>query len=132
MFVATAVLMLSSCALSRKTKGPIVREGPAELAARATAPFPSEIEDETEASLLACGGAAAAAQNALLERILFKKTASGKPLYEAEIPRIDLQKRIRTVVKNAQVMGTSIKDKTCTVTVVIPKTEIRPILREAK
>lgn len=126
------IFSLSGCTFRHQAKNAIVREGAGDIAARATADYPNEVTDETQASVLACQGATAQAQAALLDRVLMKKAASGKPLYQAEIPHIEVQRHVRTLVNSAQVTQTSVHNKTCTVTISIPKSELKAILREAK
>jgi hypothetical protein len=131
--MADGALFIAACAgLHRTSKGPIVRESSSEIVAQATAVFPSEVEDATQASLLACQGATAIGQGALLDRLLNKKAASGKPLSEAEIPHIEVQNHVRTLVKSAQVIQTLVRDNQCTVTLAVLKSDVRAVLREAK
>ena len=109
-----------------------MRESSSEIYAQASAVFPEEVEDDSQASMLACQGAAALGQAALLDRLLMKTAASGKPLYEAEIPHIEVQKHVRALVKSAQVTQTLVRDKVCTVTLAVLKSDVRAILKEAK
>jgi hypothetical protein len=132
-YAIAALVLLSGCvALKKESKVPLVREGPGEIVARAVASYPSEVKDETQASMLACQGATANAQAAILDRILMKQTPSGKTLAEAEVPNIELQRHVRTMVSSAQVIQTSVHDKACAVTIAISKPELRAILKEGK
>jgi hypothetical protein len=130
---ALALLLLTACAgTSQRVKTPLVHETGGTIIARASAPRPDEIKDETNARVVACGAAASLAQTELLNHLLRKRVASGKTLAEAEIPKIQVQNHLRTLVKNAQVLQTYVADNFCTVTVGINKTELKALLREAR
>jgi len=100
------------------------------ISVKATAPIPSEIENETQAHAMSRDAAILTAQNILLTYVLEQRGRSGRKLSVSEIPSTEMQQRIRGFVKGAKVMKTVWKDKTCIVTLTVNKRDLRLIRRK--
>lgn len=96
---------------------------------RAEAPIPEEISNPTQARALSRDAAVSMGQEALLRYVLSKRARSGKPLSEAEIPSLELQNRIRGMIVGVKVGKTRWDNDSCTVDLVLPKSELKNILR---
>jgi hypothetical protein len=129
--VLFAALFLTACAgVNKQTKSDGISDGPLEISSTATAPIPSEVENDTQAHALSRDAAVSLAQTNLLTYVLQKKTRSKKTLAEAEVPSLETQESVRGVVKGARIVRTKWTETDCVVTVVISKSDLKDILKK--
>lgn len=134
-FLSLSILSLVGCFSSQKPKTMIdeslkITEGPKYITVLSQAPVPAEVQNKTQALALAREAAIATGQVQLLTYILSKKTDSGKALEEAEHPYLELQEKVRGIVKGAQIEKTKYVDDICHVTMSISRKAIKEILKD--
>ncbi|MCB4756155.1 MAG: hypothetical protein LHV69_03830 [Elusimicrobia bacterium] len=107
----------------------VIQENFGYIFARASAPIPPEVPDNTQAKALSREAAIVIGQTRLLNHILQKKTRSKKTLAEAEVPSLNLQKTVRGFIMGAAVMETRWEEGKCRVTLRLSKRQLKEILR---
>ncbi len=127
--VLIGLLLLNSLSLFAADR-PKVSEGFSSFTAKASAPIPDEVTNQTQARALARDAAIVMAQDALITRVLEKKTHSHKTLAEAQEPSLEIQEKIKAAVKGARVVKTRWTDKECQVVIEMSKSHIKEILRK--
>ncbi len=130
-FVCLIATTLTWSAEEKKDNPVIINEGSRVIEVRSTAPIPEEITNETQASALSREAAITQGQAELLTYVLNKKTRSGKTLAEAEIPSLDLQGKIRTLIREVRIKKSTWKDKKCTVFLQMNKKPLKTLLKSS-
>ncbi len=95
------------------------------------APYPMEIENETQARALAKEAATALGQNALLRHVLAKKTAKGRALSEAQVPSTEIQDGVKALIAGAAVSGVKFDKGACRLRVSVDKKNLKVLLKKA-
>lgn len=101
-----------------------------EFVVKSVAPIPEEIHDGKQARQIAHEAALAQAREALLTAVLSQKTQSGRTLSVAEVPSLELQSHIRTLVSQALIKEVQYTDKRCTLWLELTKKPLKKILKE--
>ena len=95
------------------------------------APYSPELQNETQSRELAKEAATVLGQNAILQYVLKKRTAKGKPLEEARIPSTEVQQHVKALIQGAQVGNVRFGDDGCRLRVSVEKKNLKIILRKA-
>ncbi|MFN0116908.1 MAG: hypothetical protein ACKVQC_01275 [Elusimicrobiota bacterium] len=111
---------------------PNVTESFSKITAYSCAPVPKEVSNETQARAISREASVSLGQEAILKKILSKKTHSGKTLAEAEVPSLDLQKKVRDTIKGSIVKKTQWKDGLCWTLIELPKSRVKTLLKKNK
>jgi len=112
-----------------ETRPPKLKESWKSIVVKAEAPIPEEIKNQTQAKALSREAAIVIGQNRILSYILEKKTKSGRPLKVAEVPSLDLQGKIRGMVKDVKISSTRWKEGWCQVKLILKKKDLKKILK---
>lgn len=125
-----AVLSLTAASPSEKLPTFRVRESFTTISVDTHAPYPSDIENETQARALAKEAAVTIGQNEILRYVLRKRTRSGKTLEEAQIPSTAIQDNVKALIVGAQVSGVRFEKDGCRARVSVRKKNLKVILRK--
>lgn len=95
------------------------------------APYPPEIDNETQARALARQAATALGQNAILQYVLAKKTPKGKTLAVAQVPSTEVQESVKGFIAGARVDGVKFDKTGCRLQVSVDKKNLKVLLKKA-
>jgi hypothetical protein len=107
-----------------------VRESLSSIAVDTHAPYPPEIENETQARALAKEAAVVLGQNEILRHILRKRTRKGITLEQAQVPSTALQDDIKAFIAGSRVSGVRFDETGCRLRVSVQKANLKVILRK--
>ena len=128
--VLAVVFLTAASPTSEKLETFRVRETISSIAVDTHAPYPPEIENETQARALAKEAAVVVGQNEILRYILGKRTRKGIPLSEAQVPSTIIQDDIKAFIAGSRVSGVRFDKTGCHLRVSVQKANLKVILRK--